>query len=148
MMSEGMMHFLADVFDERREDIESDNAKDSSLADEFSIIKTNMMKIRQLFDILERDFRVMKQSLHLEEYRELLNRLEEIIPRRKIIKFGMNFRIGIDDLTNKVNVETYDTVAEDLGTYQTIFFLLEMIRLQYIFLKKVGEGFQEVEDST
>ena len=43
-----------------------------------------------------------------------MNQIEEIIPKRKIIKFGKIFRIGIDDITQKVNVETYDTVAEDL----------------------------------
>ena len=58
MMSEGIMHFLTDVYDEKMEDIEPETSKESSLADEFSIIKTSMMKMRQLFDILERDFRV------------------------------------------------------------------------------------------
>lgn len=52
--------------------------------------------------------------LHLEEYRDLINQIEEIIPKRKIIKFGKNFRIGIEENTAKVHVETYDTVAEDL----------------------------------
>lgn len=42
-----------------------------------------------------------------------MNKIEEIIPKRKITKFGKNYRIGIDE-HNKVNVETYDTVAEDM----------------------------------
>ena len=66
MMSEGVLHFLADTYDEKIHDIEPENAKESSLADEYSIIKTNMMKLRQLFDILERDFRVQKEELHLD----------------------------------------------------------------------------------
>lgn len=54
-----------------------------------------------------------KENLHLDEYREIMNKIEEIIPKRKITKFGKNYRIGIDE-HNKVNVETYDTVAEDM----------------------------------
>lgn len=73
IMNEGMMHFLTDAYDERIDEIENEHAKESTLADEYSIIKTNMMKLRQLFDILERDFRVRKEVLHLEEYRDLIN---------------------------------------------------------------------------
>jgi len=46
MMNEGILHFLADTYDEKINDIESENSKESSLADEYSIIKTNMMKLR------------------------------------------------------------------------------------------------------
>ena len=46
MMSEGVLHFLADTYDEKINDIEPENSKESSLADEYSIIKTNMMKLR------------------------------------------------------------------------------------------------------
>ncbi len=55
-----------------------------------------MMKIRQLINILERDFRVQNSYLNLDRYRTLLTRIEEIIPKRKIIKFGENFKIGLD----------------------------------------------------
>lgn len=122
-MDDGVMHFLTDTYDEKIKDIENENQKDNILVDEFSIIKTNMMKLRQLFDILERDFRVTKNNLHLDVYRELMNQIEDIIPKRKIIKFGKNFRIGIDE-HKKINVETYDTVAEDM----------------------VGQGFQDIDE--
>lgn len=112
-MKEGLMHFLTDTYDEKIKDIENESQKDNTLADEFSIIKTNMMKLRQLFDILERDFRVTKGNLYIDNYREIMNKIEEIIPKRKIIKFGKNFRIGIDE-HSQINVETYDTVAEDM----------------------------------
>lgn len=46
MMNEGMMHFLTDAYDERIDEIENEHAKESTLADEYSIIKTNMMKLR------------------------------------------------------------------------------------------------------
>ena len=46
LMNEGMMHFLTDTYDERYEEIDPEYAKESTLADEFSIIKTNMMKLR------------------------------------------------------------------------------------------------------
>ena len=46
MMDEGIMHFLTDTYDEKIKDIEPENTKESSLADEYSIIKTNMMKLR------------------------------------------------------------------------------------------------------
>ena len=44
----------------------------------------------------------------------MLRRDAAVLIERKIIKFGKIFRIGMDDLTQKVNIETYDTVAEDL----------------------------------
>lgn len=46
IMSEGVMHFLTDTYDEKIKDIESENQNNNTLADEFSIIKTNMMKLR------------------------------------------------------------------------------------------------------
>lgn len=42
-----------------------------------------------------------------------MTRIEEIIPQKKIIKSGKNYRIGIDDLTKKVNLEKFDTTGED-----------------------------------
>lgn len=42
-----------------------------------------------------------------------MTRIEEIIPKRKIIKSGKNYRIGIDDITKKVNIEKFDTTGED-----------------------------------
>ena len=67
-----------------------------------------------MFEILERDFRVHKNDLHIDEKRNLLNKIEDIIPKRKIVKFGKNFRVGINAKTHKVHVEMYDTVAEDM----------------------------------
>ena len=64
------------------------------LADEFSIIKTNLVKIREIFDILERDFRVRKDDLNIDKYRDLIMKIEDILPKRKITKFGKNYRIG------------------------------------------------------
>ena len=40
------MRFLTDTYDEKIEDIEADVTKESSLADEFSLIKINMNDIR------------------------------------------------------------------------------------------------------
>jgi hypothetical protein len=72
-MKTGMLHFLTDTYDEKIQEIEESKNADSSLADEFSIIKTNLMKLRQLFDILERDFRVTKEHLQLSRHRNLMN---------------------------------------------------------------------------
>ena len=65
-----MIHFLIDTYDEMQEDI--DNEKESQLIDEFSIIKTNITRIRLLFGIIERDFRVRKEDLLLESYHEII----------------------------------------------------------------------------
>ena len=46
MMNRGMMHFLTDTYDEKIEDIEPEVTKESSLADEFSLIKINMNDLR------------------------------------------------------------------------------------------------------
>ena len=32
-----------------------------------------MLKLRKLFDVLERDFRMQKSDLHIDEYRNLMN---------------------------------------------------------------------------
>ncbi len=66
MMNEGIMHFLTDTYDEMIDEIEIENSRETNLADAFSIIKTALLKIRQIFDILERDFRVKKALLKLE----------------------------------------------------------------------------------
>lgn len=34
-----------------------------------------------------------KEDLDLDEYRDLITSIEEIIPQRKITRFGKNFRI-------------------------------------------------------
>lgn len=52
-----------------------------------------------------------KEDLDLDEYRDLITSIEEIIPQRKITKFGQNFRIGFTD--SKLMFDKYDTIKED-----------------------------------
>lgn len=66
-MNEGVLHFLTDTYDEKILEFES---KKSSLSDEYSLIKTKIMRIRQIFDNLERDFRLKKDDMHLDEYKQ------------------------------------------------------------------------------
>ena len=66
-MNEGVLHFLTDTYDEKILEFES---KKSSLSDVYSLIKTKIMRIRQIFDNLERDFRLKKDDMHLDEYKQ------------------------------------------------------------------------------
>jgi hypothetical protein len=95
-MKEGILHFLSDTFDEKKQEIEENlmQGKETTLADDFSIVKTNLMKIKYLYEIMEREFQVRTDSLSLDDYKLLITKLEEIIPTRKITKFGKNFRIS------------------------------------------------------
>ncbi len=77
------------------------------------------MRIRLLFGIIENNFRVRKEDLLLENFHEVIEKAEELIPKRKIIKFGRNFRIQPSDKiilskTKDVKVETFDTITEDI----------------------------------
>ena len=67
IMNEGVLHFLTDTYDEKILEFES---KKSSLSDVYSLIKTKIMRIRQIFDNLERDFRLKKDDMHLDEYKQ------------------------------------------------------------------------------
>ncbi len=115
MMNEGMIHFLIDVYDEKKYDLMDEfnleRKNDNPLSDDFSVIKTNLVKMKILFDFVERDFRIRKEDLTLDSYKPLLNKVEELIPKREIIKFGKNFRIGVGK--GDLNIEKYDTVNED-----------------------------------
>ncbi|TNV75003.1 hypothetical protein FGO68_gene1012 [Halteria grandinella] len=110
----GIIHFLVYTYDEMKDRTDLDN-EGSNLSDEFAIIKQNVQKIKDIFNVLERDFRVKKEELDLDEYRELITSIEEIIPQRKITKFGQNFRIGFVSEKNqeKLLFDKYDTLKED-----------------------------------
>ncbi|CAD8151578.1 unnamed protein product [Paramecium octaurelia] len=111
----GIIHFLVYTYDEMKDRIDIENPENSNLSDEFAIIKQNVQKIKEIFNVLERDFRVKKEDLDLDDYRELIISIEEIIPQRKITKFGQNFRIGFiqDKNTDKLLFDKYDTLKED-----------------------------------
>ena len=49
--------------------------------------------MKDMFKVLEQDFRMKQDELNLEEYRDQITSMEEIIPNRKITKFGKNFKI-------------------------------------------------------
>ncbi|CAD8133367.1 unnamed protein product [Paramecium octaurelia] len=110
----GIVHFLVYTYDEMKDRTDLENPENSSLSDEFAIIKQNVQKIKEIFNVLERDFRVKKEDLDLDDYRELITSIEEIIPQRKITKFGQNFRIGFQqDKNTKLVFDKYDTLKED-----------------------------------
>jgi len=89
-MKEGVLHFISDCYDDRKEEIEKNISEgtDTTLADDFSIVKTNLLKIRNLFETIETEFRVRTDFLDMYLYSNLIKNLEELIPSRKIIKFG------------------------------------------------------------
>ncbi|CAD8135704.1 unnamed protein product [Paramecium pentaurelia] len=111
----GIIHFLVYTYDEMKDRTDLENPENSTLSDEFAIIKQNVQKIKEIFNVLERDFRVKKEDLDLDDYRELITSIEEIIPQRKITKFGQNFRIGFqqDKNVNKLVFDQFDTLKED-----------------------------------
>lgn len=79
-MDDGMLNFLIDVYDERIEEIEPNDKSESNLGYQYSLIKININKLKSLFNSLERDFRQQKEVLNIESYRDLMTRIEEIIP--------------------------------------------------------------------
>lgn len=68
--------------------------------------------MKTLFLTMKKDFRLKKDILNLDTQIYLIELIENIIPVRKITKFGKNFRIE-KTKSKKVTVETYDTLAED-----------------------------------
>ncbi|CAD8139457.1 unnamed protein product [Paramecium pentaurelia] len=111
----GVIHFLIYTYDEIKDRIDLENPEIQNLSDEFAIIKQNFVKIKEIFNVLERDFRVKKEDLDLDDYRQLIISIEEIIPQRKITKFGQNFRIGFqqDKNDNKLIFDKFDTLKDD-----------------------------------
>ncbi|CAD8173114.1 unnamed protein product [Paramecium octaurelia] len=114
----GIIHFLVYTYDEMKDRIDIENIENSNLSDEFAIIKQSVQKIKEIFNVLERDFRVKKEDLDLDDYRELIISIEEIIPQRKITKFGKNFRIGFIQENNSEELlfDKYDIVIQSLYT--------------------------------
>jgi len=47
-MDEGVLHFLADSYDERRQELEVElgHTSETTLADDFSIVKTNLVRLK------------------------------------------------------------------------------------------------------
>lgn len=104
----GIVHFLVYTYDEVREILDDPSRmQDNPISDEFSIIKQNIQNIKKIFTIIEREFRMKKEDLDLDFYRDLITLLEEIIPQRKITKFGENFRIS--GIGKKVDVKMFNT---------------------------------------
>lgn len=68
-----------------------------------------------MFKILEQDFRMKQDELNLEEYREQITSMEEIIPNRKITKFGKNFKIDFFGPSTHLQFEKTDTLNDDVG---------------------------------
>ena len=66
---------------------------------------------------MDREFQVRTEFLNLEEYKQLISKLEDLIPRRKITKFGINYRIQPMNVANTksgMRVETFATLDDDL----------------------------------
>ena len=70
LMKEGVLHFISDCYDDRKEEIEKNVSEgtDTTLADDFSIVKTNLLKIRNLFETIETEFRVRTDLLDMYLY--------------------------------------------------------------------------------
>jgi inositol 1,4,5-triphosphate receptor type 1 len=66
---------------------------------------------------MEREFKIRAETLALEDYKALVQKIEDLIPKRKITKFGQNFRIAPlvpGDVKGGIRVETFDTMKDDL----------------------------------
>ena len=89
-MKEGVLHFISDCYDDKKEEIEKNLSEGTgtTLADDFSIVKTNLLKIRNLYETIETEFHVRTDLLDMNLYSNLIKNLEELIPSRKIIKSG------------------------------------------------------------
>ncbi|KAM3134788.1 hypothetical protein pb186bvf_013113 [Paramecium bursaria] len=80
----GIVHFLVYTYDEVREILDDPTRmQDNPISDEFSIIKQNIQNVKKIFTIIEREFRMKKEDLDLDLYRDLITLLEEIIPHRE-----------------------------------------------------------------
>ena len=108
----GLVHFVICSFDEMKDRVSLEQAENSSLSDEFSIIKNKVQKVKEVFNILERDLKLKKEDLLLDDYRDQITNIEEIIPSRQISKSGKNFRIGFNT-DNQLQFDKYDTVADE-----------------------------------
>ena len=58
LMDKGVLHFLADSYDERRQEfeVEPGHTSETTLADDFSIVKTNLVRLKQLYEIIDKEF--------------------------------------------------------------------------------------------
>jgi len=53
----GLINFIVCTFDEMKDRVDLEKSEESNIADEFSIVKNNIQKMKDIFNILERDFR-------------------------------------------------------------------------------------------
>ena len=65
----GVIFFLVCTYDEMKDRIDLEKSQESNLADEFSILKSNISKIREIFNTLEKELRVKKEQLNLDSFR-------------------------------------------------------------------------------
>ncbi|EGR30317.1 hypothetical protein IMG5_135140 [Ichthyophthirius multifiliis] len=119
LFKDGVAHFIIDCYDESLDDLDKQNPQVSSLDDNFSIIKSRVTYLRETFDILEKDFRVRKEDINLDYYKQFLKQLEEIIPSKQIIKVGYQFIIKkqpgiIGQKINKKCISEYEIICERL----------------------------------
>lgn len=85
LMKNGVIQFLSDTYDERIKEIEQEQHqvqenKESSLGDEYSIVKTNLRNLKTLFLTMKKDFRLKKEDLNLDQQIQLIELIENIIP--------------------------------------------------------------------
>jgi len=73
-MKEGVLHFISDCYDDKKEEIEKNLSEgtDTTLADDFSIVKTNLLKIRNLYETIETEFHVRTDLLDMNLYSNLI----------------------------------------------------------------------------
>lgn len=72
---EGIIHFILDTYDEKLKEFNSDKSNESthSLQDDFSHAKTNLLKLKQLFQIVESNFlKGRVDNSFLDQYRNLI----------------------------------------------------------------------------
>ena len=86
--SRGNLYFVICTYYEKQHDL-----KESNLLDEFSITKSNVSKIQEIFNIVEKEFKVKKEMVSIDSYRIALSEVEYLIPSRNLAKMGKNFRI-------------------------------------------------------
>ena len=56
-MDEGVLHFLADSYDERRPEFEvGEGQASTTLADDFTVVKTHLGHLKQLYEIIDKEF--------------------------------------------------------------------------------------------
>ena len=90
--------------------------------------------------ILDRDISKQKNYFSIQEHKDFIEKLEDLIPRRKITKFGKNFRIAPvnpDDNKAKICVETFDTLSDDIFNIGNQMEEEEMARKETGFQKSI-----------